>query len=68
VQEPHYIRAAEASPDITFVAIDIDDNDWAVNYFGIKGVPFAFVYENGTQIRSLKVPQAAIPLLADIKG
>lgn len=43
---PHYMEAAEQS-DIPFLYIDIDKNPWAVERFGIQGVPTMYLHERG---------------------
>lgn len=64
---PHYDRAASNTPEIKFLAVDIDLNDWAMVEYGVRGVPTVKLYENGTFLRDIKAPQGALPFINDIK-
>jgi thiol-disulfide isomerase/thioredoxin len=64
---PHYERAAENVEGITFLAVDVDNNDWAMLKYGIRGVPTVKLYDNAEFIRDVKAPQGALPFINDIK-
>lgn len=67
--EPHYKRASEHAEGIEFIAIDLDDNPWVTEAYGISGVPKCFVYnDNGAYEKEVKVPMGALPFLSEIKG
>lgn len=64
---PHYERAAENVEGIIFLAVDIDNNPWATDVYGIRGVPTVKLYDNAEYLRDIKAPQGAIPFMADIQ-
>lgn len=68
--EPIYKAVAEsAANEFDFVVVDIDENEWAVERFGIRGVPAAHLYNDlGGFVRDVKVPQNAVPFLNDIRS
>lgn len=63
---PHYDRAAENLPDVTFVAVDVDKAPWAMEDYGVRGVPTVKLFnENGvTEIKS----RAVVPLIKEINN
>lgn len=64
--KPHWDRAAEEVQEITFVAVDVDNNDWAMLDFGVRGVPTVKLYDDGTYVRDVKAPQGGLPFIKDI--
>jgi thioredoxin 1 len=64
--EPFWNRAVEVASEITFARVDIDDNPWTQAH-GIRSVPTCHLYEDGQFARNIKVPQAAIPFIADVR-
>ncbi len=65
---PHYDRAADAVEEITFYAVDVDNNPWAMQDLGIRGVPTVKLYEDGKYLRDVKAPQGALPFINDIRS
>lgn len=51
---PHFKAAATSRPDETFVAVDVDNADWAMVDYGVRGVPTVVLFENGERVRDLK--------------
>lgn len=67
--EPHYKRASEEADDFIFIAVDIDDNQWAVQDYGVQSVPTCWLFdENGIWVRDVRVPQGALPFIKDIRS
>lgn len=67
--EPHYARAADNVEDLKFIGILIDDNDWVVSDFGVRGVPECWLFDtDGIFSRKVKVPQGALPFINDIRS
>lgn len=64
---PHYERAAENVEEVKFLAVDVDTNPWAMEDYGVRGVPTVKLFENGIFMRDVKAPQAAIPFINDIR-
>lgn len=64
---PHYDRAASTTEGIKFLAVDVDTNPWAVQEYGVRGVPTVKLYDNGQYLRDIKAPQGALPFINDIK-
>lgn len=68
--EPHWARAVAVAEEnnlpINFVRVDIDDNDWAVVDFGVRGVPTCQLWVDGSHERNIKVPQGGLPFLKEI--
>lgn len=71
---PHFERAAElaarredAVGTATFVAVDVDDADWAVDEFGIRGVPTVKVFGVGQYMADLK-SRNSLHLLKEIEA
>jgi thioredoxin 1 len=65
---PHYDRAAAEAPEIKFLAVDVDKNDWAMAEYDIKSVPTVLLFEDGAFSRQVKAPQGAVPFLNDIRS
>lgn len=61
---PHFERASEKS-DATFVMVDVDEADWAMVDYGVRGVPTVKLFINGTETADLK-SRSVIHLLAEI--
>lgn len=69
--EPHFVRTSdyfkENNLPVKFFRVDVDTNEWAVLDFGIRGVPVCYLYVDGAHERNLKVPQNAMPFIANIR-
>ena len=62
---PHFKSASEKS-DATFVAVDVDNADWAMVDYGVRGVPTVVLFENGERVRDLK-ERTALKLLSELE-
>lgn len=65
---PHF-EAASKKSDATFVAVDVDEADWAMVEYGIKGVPAVKIFRGGEYVKDIATKPAdrtAIKLLSDI--
>lgn len=66
--EPHFIKAAEAMPDITFIKVDVDTADPAfVGSWGVQGVPQMFRLDNGKLAGSVK-GRTVVQLIGELNG
>ena len=61
---PHFEAASDES-DAVFVAVDVDNAQWAMLEYGIQGVPTIMLFENGKYVKHLK-ERTAPKLLAEI--
>lgn len=65
--EPHYKRAAETLDTVRFIAIDLDDNDWVSEAYGVRGVPTCWHFDNqGRYVGTIKVPMGALPFIKEL--
>jgi thioredoxin 1 len=64
---PHYERAADNEDGIIFLAVDVDNNPWAMQEYGVRGVPTVKLFDNAEYVRDIKAPQGALPFLSDIR-
>jgi thioredoxin 1 len=65
---PHYERAAGTVQDVRFLAVDVDNNEWAMTEYGVQSVPTVMLYENGQFVRNVQAPQSAINLIKDLEN
>lgn len=65
---PHYERAAEQLKSVKFLAVDVDNNDWAMLKYGVQGVPTVMLFENGEFITNIPAPQGALPFINNIQS
>lgn len=64
---PHYKALAEASHDVVFLNVDIDEcQDIALEY-SVMGVPTVALFEGGERVRDLK-ERTAVKLINELKG
>lgn len=64
--KPHWERAVANTNDVNFFYVDIDAVPDAMVEYSIRSVPTVKLYENGTFVRDVKAPQAALPFISDI--
>jgi thioredoxin 1 len=63
---PHYKALAEASHDVVFLNVDIDEcQDIALEY-SVMAVPTVALFENGEWVRDLK-ERTAVKLISELK-
>jgi thioredoxin-like negative regulator of GroEL len=63
---PHFDKAAETS-DATFIAVDVDKAPWAMQDFGVRGVPTVARFQNGERVDDLKA-RTVVALLNEINS
>lgn len=51
---PHFDKAAEQLNDVVFVAVDVDKAPWAMEEYGVKGVPTVMLFREGKYERNLQ--------------
>lgn len=61
---PHYKRAAETLDNFTFVAVDVDDNQWATEVYGVLGVPTVLRFIGGES--NVVKSRAVVPLIKEL--
>ena len=64
--EPHFERVAKETPQYKFLHVDVDKNGWAVEEYGVRGVPAVKLFEDGTFVRDVQAPQPGITLVHDL--
>jgi len=62
---PHFKAAAAQRDDVTFVSVDVDNADWAMVDYGVRGVPTVVLFEDGERVRDLK-ERTAIKFLSEL--
>lgn len=67
--EPHYKRVASETDDITFIAVDIDNNPWVMEEYDVRSVPTCWLFnEEGIYDRAIKVPVGGPVFIKDIRS
>jgi thiol-disulfide isomerase/thioredoxin len=67
--EPHFRRTAEQTPEIKFIAVDLDDNAWATVDYGVKSVPTCWLFDlEGIYDREVAVPQGGVSFQRDLRS
>ncbi len=62
---PHYEAASEKATETTFVAVDVDNAPWAMQSYGVRGVPTVMLYRDGEYIKNLQ-ERTVVKLLSEI--
>lgn len=63
---PHFDKAAEVSDTTTFVAVDVDKAPWAMQDYGVQGVPTVKHFDGGQYVSDLK-GRTVVALLNELK-
>lgn len=63
---PHYRAVAEATQDVVFVSVDIEEAPDVVAEYSVMSVPTVMLFEGGQRVRDLK-GQTAIQLINELK-
>ena len=63
--EPHFERASEKT-DVKFLAVDVDDNAWAMVDFGIRSVPTVWLYQSGRYDKTI-VGRTVVQILSELR-
>ena len=64
---PVFKAVAELNDDTTFVAVDVDNADWAMAEYDVRGVPTVVLFEGGRRKRDLK-ERTAIKFNNELRG
>ena len=59
------VTAANDADTTTFLSVDVDNAPWAMQDYGIKGVPTVVLFEHGERVRDLK-ERTAIKFMAEL--
>ena len=62
---PAFEKAAEKTPEATFVAADVDSADWAMLEYGVRGIPAVKVFKNGEYVTDI-TERRTVPLVNEI--
>lgn len=67
--EKPFKRVAEETPEFKFIAVDLDDNQWATVDYGVRSVPTCWLFdEEGIWDRAVAVPQGGVTFQRDIRS
>lgn len=64
---PVFDAVSDINDDVTFIAVDVDKAPWAMEDYGIRGVPTVVLFENGEKVRDLK-ERTAIKFSNELRG
>lgn len=64
---PVFDAVSDLNPETTFVAVDVDDADWAMAEYDVRGVPTVVLFEGGSRVRDLK-ERTAIKFNNELRG
>ena len=62
---PHYAKAAEASHDVVFASVDIDEHPEIALEYSVMAVPTVALFENGERVRDLR-GRTAVKLISEL--
>lgn len=63
--QPHFDTASDQS-SAEFVAVDVDKAVWAMEEYGVRGVPTVMLFENGEYVKNI-VGRNVVQILSELE-